>query len=76
MYYLSNSFPLGGLEIQSNAEMLSRQVVYDNKILFKYSGLLKLSFPFYKVRNKKQTANIISTGYLIWMGLILLLLIL
>ena len=28
--------------------MLSRQVVYDNKILFKYSGLLKLSFPFYK----------------------------
>lgn len=41
---------LGGLELGSQAERLSRQVVLDNKILFKYSGLLKLSFPFYKVR--------------------------
>ena len=40
---------LGGLEIDSAAERMSRQVVMDNRILFKYSGLLKLSFPFYKV---------------------------
>ena len=43
---------LGGLEPQSEAESLSRKVVYDNRILFKYSGLLKLSFPFYKVQTK------------------------
>ena len=41
---------LGGLELQSAAERLSREIVHNNKILFKYSGLLKLSFPFYKVR--------------------------
>ena len=40
---------LGGLEMDSTAERLSRQIVMDNLILFKYSGLLKLSFPFYKV---------------------------
>ena len=40
---------LGGLERGSEAERLSQQVVLDNLILFKYSGLIKLSFPFYKV---------------------------
>ena len=39
---------LGGLDIDSKAERLSRTIVAQNQILFKYSGLLKLSFPFYK----------------------------
>ena len=39
---------LGGLEMDSKAERLSRKVVNDNMILFKYSGVLKRSFPFYK----------------------------
>ena len=47
---------IGALEIDSKAERLLREVVHNNMILFKYSGLLKLSFPFYKV-----TTNIIIT---------------
>jgi cytochrome P450 len=39
---------IGSLEIDSKAERLLREVVLNNMILFKYSGLLKLSFPFYK----------------------------
>jgi hypothetical protein len=45
---------LGGLEPDSKAEQLSRQVVANNLILFKYSGLLKLSFPLYKVATNFQ----------------------
>ena len=41
---------IGSLEIDSKAERLLREVVLNNMILFKYSGLLKLSFPFYKVK--------------------------
>ena len=39
---------LGGLEMDSKAERLNRKVVNDNLCLFKYSGILKRSFPFYK----------------------------
>lgn len=39
---------LGGLEMDSKAERLNRKVVNDNLLLFKYSGILKHSFPFYK----------------------------
>ena len=42
---------IGSLEIDSKAERLLREVVLNNMILFKYSGLLKLSFPFYKYIN-------------------------
>ena len=42
---------IGAMEIDSKSERLLREVVHNNMILFKYSGLLKLSFPFYKVRN-------------------------
>ncbi len=40
---------LGGLEIDSEAEYQSRKIVAANRILFEKSGLLKLSFPLYKV---------------------------
>ena len=40
---------IGAMEIDSKSERLLREVVHNNMILFKYSGLLKLSFPFYKV---------------------------
>ena len=38
---------IGAMEIDSKSERLLREVVHNNMILFKYSGLLKLSFPFY-----------------------------
>nr|AKH03532.1 cytochrome P450 44D2 [Paracyclopina nana] len=52
---------LGGLEQGSQAERLSRQVVLDNKILFKYSGILKLSFPFYKYFNTLTWKKVVAS---------------
>ena len=40
---------LGTFEIGSEAEEFARQMVEANRTIFKYSGILKLSFPFYKV---------------------------
>ena len=40
---------LGGLELDSEAEQQSRKIVAANQVLFEKSGLLKLSFPLYKV---------------------------
>lgn len=39
---------LGCFEIGSEAEEFARKMVDSNRVVFKYSGILKLSFPFYK----------------------------
>lgn len=47
---------LGCFEVGSEAEEFSRMMIESNRTVFKYSGVLKLSFPFYKVKLASKTS--------------------
>lgn len=59
---------IGCFDFGSEAEEFSRKMIDSNRIVFKFSGLLKLSFPFYKVRQVlfKQSLNSSQSSKVVW----------
>lgn len=57
---------LGGLEIDSQAEHISTNIVKANRVLFEHSGILKLSFPFYKYLSTPRWRKVVKAEDLIY----------